>query len=114
MIPKFLPLSRIEGAAMELLHGYSQRFGDLDHPPIPVEEILESYLDLRLDFADLSKLLGFPDVLGAIWIRQRRVVIDQSLDPDVNPKMDCRCRYTVGHEIDHRELHRPRHLDADQ
>jgi IrrE N-terminal-like domain len=79
---------------------------------VPVESILERHLKLSLDFDDLHTKLGVPisddgpEILGAIWIESREVFIDQSLDPDANPAMEGRFRFTVGHEIGHWCLHR--------
>ena len=104
--PPFLRKEKIERAAMNLLAGYGQKFGFVEKGPIPVEEILESHLELSLDFADLPARLGYPDVLGATWIQDRNVIIDQSLDPDEHPKKEGRYRFTIAHELGHWELHR--------
>ena len=80
--------------------------------PIPVEQILESQLRLSLDLDDLHEKLGVPvvggtrDILGALWVDDRSVFIDTSLDPDEYPAREGRFRYTVGHEIGHWQLHR--------
>ena len=110
MKPKFLREQDIEAATLCLLAAYGERFGVVQHPPIPVEGILESHLDLRLSLDDLPKLLDVPDVLGATWVLDRRVVIDQNLDPSENPKKEGRYRFTVAHEVGHWELHRHAYL----
>ena len=107
---KFLPEKHIEAATLCLLAAYSERFGVVKCPPIPVEAILESHLDLRLSLDDLTKMLEVPDVLGATWIFDRRVVIDQHLDPTEHPKKEGRYRFTVAHEVGHWELHRHAYL----
>ena len=68
--------------------------------------MLESHLDLTLDFDDLPQLLGVPDVLGATSVAQRRVMVDQTLDPTVNPTKLGRYMFTLAHELGHWELHR--------
>jgi hypothetical protein len=68
---KFLSEEQIENSSFALLAGYGREFGEIRRPPIPVEEILESHLKLRFDFADLPRLMGKPGVLGAIWIPKR-------------------------------------------
>jgi hypothetical protein len=103
---KFIPEPRIEGATLSLLASYGEKYGKILTPPIPAEEILESHLELDLRIDDLPRLLDVPDVLGATWIQQRRVRIDQSLDPTVHPSNEGRYRFTVSHEIGHWELHR--------
>ncbi len=102
----FLAEERIEASTLELLASYGCKFGSVCCPPIPVEEILEAYLGLDFELDDLRELLGVSDVLGATWIAQRRVKIDQSLDPTVHPFMEGRYRFTVSHEVGHWELHR--------
>lgn len=107
---KFIPESRIETAALCLLADYGRRFGEVAEPPIPVDEILESHLELGFDFDDLPALVGKPDVLGATYVQGRRVVVDQSLDPSEFPAKLGRYRFTVAHEIGHWELHRHLYL----
>jgi len=103
---KYLPEKHIRDSALCLLARYGEKFGPVERPPIPVEEILEAHLELQLGFDDLAKRLGVPDVLGATWVRERRVLIDQSLDPTQYPLKEGRYRFTVAHEIGHWELHR--------
>ena len=54
----FLRKAKIERAAEDLLFGYGRKFGPITEAPVPVEEILESHLELSLDFADLPARLG--------------------------------------------------------
>jgi hypothetical protein len=103
---KFLHIDKIEGATLRLLGEYGQKYGVVEEPPIPVEEILEAHLELSLGFDDLVKQLGLSDALGATWVQDRRVLIDQSLDPTDNPTKEGRYRFTVAHEVGHWELHR--------
>ena len=102
----YLPKEEIESAAHCLLWQYGEKFGVVDRPPIPVDEVLECQLDLHLGFDDLRLRLAVPDALGATWVEDRRVVIDQSLDPAEHPRKEGRYRFTVGHEVGHWELHR--------
>ncbi len=104
----FIPEPRIERAALELLAGYGRQFGAVEAPPIPVEEILEAFLSVDLEFDDLAGSYQLPDALGATFLAENRVVIDQSLDPTENPRMAGRYRFTLGHEIGHLRLHAPK------
>lgn len=54
----------------------------------------------------MPKRLNIPDVLGATWIQEKKVLIDSSLDPTINSSMEGRYRFTIGHELGHWELHR--------
>ena len=48
-----------------------------------------------------------PDILGAIFFDERRIVIDESLDPEENPSKEGRYRFTLAHEGGgHWRLHR--------
>jgi Zn-dependent peptidase ImmA (M78 family) len=52
-----------------------------------------------------------PDILGAIFFDEARIVIDESLDPEENPAKEGRFRFTLVHEGGgHWRLHR--HLFA--
>ena len=71
-------------------------------------------MKLRVEFDDLHCSLGIQrsggrdaDVLGAIFFDERRIVIDESLDPEENPHREGRYRFTLAHEGGgHWRLHR--------
>ena len=71
-------------------------------PPIPVEAIAEKYLEFTLEYDNLEEILGIPDVLGATWAEEKRMVINNSLLDGV----EGRITFTCGHEIGHWILHR--------
>ena len=109
----FLSEREIEHVATSLL----VEFRDLRNegrikPPVPVEQILEKHLKLRLDFDDLHERLCVPrngeepDVLGALWAESGEVFIDESLDPYEHPEREGRYRFTLAHEIGHWCLHK--------
>ena len=91
---KFVPYladEMIEGDAALLLAEYAHARGIVIAPPIPIEDIVEKHLKLRFEFDDTHKLFGIPrdpecdaDILGAIFFDEARIVIDESLDPEVN------------------------------
>jgi IrrE N-terminal-like domain len=48
-----------------------------------------------------------PDILGAMFFSEARIVIDESLDPEENPSKEGRYRFTLAHEGGgHWRLHR--------
>ncbi len=103
----------IERDAEALLAQYVRGKGVEIRVPIPVEDIVEKHLKLRVEFDDLPRLLGVParvgteaDICGAIWLETGEIVIDESLDPEVRPVMEGRLRFTLGHECGHWRLHR--------
>jgi hypothetical protein len=109
----YLSEEAIERDAAALLNEYANARGLTIAPPIPIEDIVEKHLKLGIEFDDTHKLFGVPrpapdpDILGAIFIADRRIVIDESLDPEENPKKEGRYRFTLGHEGGgHWRLHR--------
>ena len=118
---QYLSDYEIERDTKLLLADYEETAGEPVKLPIPVAEITTYHLALRLGFADLHETLGIPmlrdqpDILGAIWIDEEAVLIDQSLDPKTNPSMKGRYRFSVAHEIGHWRLHRSyMAIDADE
>lgn len=67
--------------------------------PIPVESWIETPLGIRFGFEDLSGL--GPDVLGAAFVMEREIVIDQR-----GLNHEGRLRFTCAHELGHLMLHR--------
>jgi hypothetical protein len=107
----------IERDAAALLAEYAHACDVIVEPPIPIEDIVEKHLKLGIEFDDTHKLFGVPrrgldpDILGAIFFDDRRIVIDESLDPEESPAKEGRYRFTLGHEGGgHWRLHR--HLFA--
>jgi len=103
---RFLTDQEFEDAAALLLAEYGTKRGQVTAPPIPVDEIVELYLELALELIDSRKLFGVDDVHGALWVNERRVGIDQRLDPARYPTMLARYRFTLAHETGHWRLHR--------
>lgn len=103
---KFLRPEEIESEANTLLGRYEQQFGLVASPPVPLDEIAECCLELDLKIVNLAQKLQRGDALGAIWIADKRVMIDESLDPSTAPAKLGRYRFTLAHEIGHWVLHR--------
>ena len=103
---KYMSEQQIERDALGLLEAYFHDLGQPIQIPIPADEILETFLGLSLGFDDLGRLLGVPDtdILGALWVDRREVLIDQSLDPYDHPEMEGRYNFSVGHEAGHWRL----------
>lgn len=118
----FLSEDAIERDAEALLAEFSSQCGVTLAPPIPIEDIVEKHLRLKLDFDDLHKLFNVPqsgpqpDIIGAIWFPDREVRIHECLDPDEFPGTEGRFRFTLAHEGGgHWRLHRQYHeTDARQ
>jgi hypothetical protein len=115
----YLADEAIERDAAALLVEYARARGVTIDPPIPIEAIVEKHLKLSIEFDDTHLLFGVPrstlsfdpDILGAIFFDEARIVIDESLDPEESPSKEGRYRFTLAHEGGgHWRLHR--HLFA--
>jgi hypothetical protein len=117
-MPKKVPYlheEQIERDAAALLAEYEQARGVVIKRQVPIEDIVEKHLKLGIEFDDMHRLLNHPrsglrrdpDILGAMFFHERRIVIDESLDPEENPSMEGRYRFTLAHEGGgHWRLHR--------
>jgi Zn-dependent peptidase ImmA (M78 family) len=101
----YLSEEYIEREASALLAEFAHIRGVTIAPPIPVEDIVEKHLKLGLEFDNTHKLFDIPrdsardpDILGAIFFDDRRIVIDESLDPEQRPGIEGRYRFTLAHE----------------
>ena len=100
----YLAEEAIERDAAALLAEFEHARGMVLEPPIPVEDIVEKHLKLRIEFDDLHARHNIPrpeggqtDILGAIY-GDGSIFIDETLDPDENPSREGRYRFTVAHE----------------
>ena len=100
----YLSRKQIEREAEVLLHGFFASKGSSLQIPVPVDDILELYLQVRLEFCDVKSLTANPDALGATIFWDGKVVIDQLLDPESGGHLG-QYRFTVAHEIGHWALH---------
>ncbi|MCX5671752.1 MAG: ImmA/IrrE family metallo-endopeptidase [Planctomycetota bacterium] len=107
----FLPEKRIEQEAALLLAEYGQACGEVAGPPVPIDEIIELHLGLTFEFKDMQTLFGHADVHGALWLKERLVGVDTSLDPAVHPRRKGRYHYTLAHEAGHWRLHRAHYVE---
>ena len=103
---RFMKDQEFEDEAALLLAEYGNKHGQVTATPIPVDEIVELYFGLSLEFHDMQKLFDVSDVHGALWVNEKRVGIDQRLDPVRNPAMLGRYHFTLAHEAGHWRLHR--------
>ena len=103
---RFMKDQEFEDEAALLLAEYGNKHGQVMAPPVPVDEMVEIYLGLSLEYLDMQKLFGVSDVHGALWVNEKRVGIDERLDPAIYPAMLGRYHFTLAHEAGHWRLHR--------
>jgi len=99
---------RIALKAMALMEAFQAVAGYRVKPPIPVEDIIERSLGLRLSYQDLEKVLGSNDVLGATYVESRAICINERL---FEHSSEGRLVFTCAHEVGHWVLHR-RYVDV--
>lgn len=107
----YLHEKHIEAEAQVLLEEYAQAHAWQISVPVPVENIIELYLKLGFGIEDLKALLNVPDVLGAIWFKEKEIKVDVHLDPTDNPRLLGRYRFTLAHEAGHWRLHRQYYVE---
>lgn len=105
-VARRLKASTIERRAAILLFEFQMEFGTIEHPPVPVDDILENFLKLHLEFDNIKARWGYEGIDGLTFPATRQVVIDERLDPAEHPELEGRYRFTVAHEIGHDRLHR--------
>src|SRR3984885_4319478 len=84
----YVPGEAIEKDAQALLAEYAHARGVTIEAPIAIDDIIEKHLKIGIEFDDTHRLFGGPrsgvgfdpDILGAIFFEQKRIVIDESLD----------------------------------
>jgi Zn-dependent peptidase ImmA (M78 family) len=98
----WLDRSEINGKAKGLWRDFEDLASGVADVPVPVEAILEQHLRIRMEFDDLERLLGVPDVLGATWIEDNLMIFDERLLDGVEGRLV----FTYAHEIGHWLLHK--------
>jgi hypothetical protein len=103
----YLADEAIERDIVALLAAYEHERDIVLEPPIPIEDIIEKHLNLRIEFDDLHARHNVPrsengdtDILGAIY-GDGSIFIDESLDPEEHPSKEGRYRFTLAHEVGH-------------
>ena len=99
----WLTKKSIAAAATGVIADYEAKIKRRVQPPIPVENIIERGLRLKLGFSDLRKKLKLNDVLGATYVKDGMICVDLSLAENQNEDRLC---FTFAHETGHWTLHR--------
>lgn len=107
----YLPRQHIEQEAEALLAESAETIGSITAPPVPIDDIVEVHLKLPVEYKNMRELFAFADVHGAIWMNDRIVGVDMSLDPHVHPRKRGRYHFTIAHEAGHWRLHRKYYLE---
>jgi hypothetical protein len=100
---EFVPERMIEERAARMLAGFQSRFGKITAPPIPIDKIIERYLDLwfdwdEIDDTDEERILGCldPATKKIRMNTRRRDQFEQYKGMEA---------YTKAHEVGHWDMH---------
>jgi Zn-dependent peptidase ImmA (M78 family) len=99
----WLPKKKINKKAEGVITDYELNVGLKVEPPIPVEDIIERGLNLKLGFIDFEDKTGPADILGATYVKKRLVCFNKKL---LQNKFEGRLNFTWAHEAGHWVLHR--------
>ncbi len=94
---------KINDEALALLADYQKLRGRAVEPPIPIENIIEQLLNVKIGFVDFENKLGMKGVLGATYVQDRMICINEKLLDD---RSEGRLNFTWAHEAGHWILHR--------
>jgi hypothetical protein len=109
----FLPKELVSAVASEVLSDYEAFIGKTVRPPVPVEDIVERSLGVRLGFIDFEEKYGMPDVYGALYVQKKLIAISTSLLDDRSEGRFCfTCAHEAGHWVLHRHLAGTAHRSA--
>lgn len=107
----FLHEKQIEREADVLLAEYAELIEPVTQPPVPIEELAGTVLQLRHQFLDLKSRFPYADVHGAIWFEEGLIGIDSNLNPHSFPRRRGRYHFTLAHEIGHWRMHRQHYIN---
>ena len=97
----WISYKNIEMEAEKVLIEYANNIKPIEIPPVPVEHMIEKLFELQLEVDDVRRGGLGRDVLGCIYIKRKKIVIDSSLE-----YQEGRYHFTCGHELAHWWLHR--------
>lgn len=99
----WLARKEITEKAQALLEGYERTVGRSVEGPIPVEDIIQKHLGLKLACMDFEKTVGLRGVLGATYVEARLICVNEKLS---EARSEGRMAFTCAHEVGHWVLHR--------
>ena len=99
----WMPKIELADKAAEVLESYQDLVGHSICPPVPVQDVIERYLGVKLGFIDFSEKLGMKDVLGATYVEAQLICVNSRL---LDVRYEGRMAFTCAHEVGHWILHR--------
>ena len=112
MTTRYLPDVHIEKQATRLLNRYEREFKAVTEPPVPVEDIADGLLDLRILWDTLPESAG-TSTLGGLNPPERMIKFNESRQ-QVFQETPGLYNTVLGHEVGHWEMHVDHNLAAQQ
>ena len=112
MTTRYLPDSHIERQATRLLNRYERELEAVTEPPVPVEDIADGLLDLRILWDALPESAG-TSTLAGLNPPERMIKFNESRQ-QVFQETPGLYNTVLGHEIGHWDLHVDHSLAAQQ
>ncbi len=104
----FIPDRELERRAEELLARYERREGEIPHPPVPIDLIIEHILGLDIDWAPVDHQHAHGTVLAAVELTssRRRIIMNERERGHFDRFFGTEA-YSKAHEVGHAVLHLP-------
>ena len=112
MTARYIPDARIEDKALRLLNRFEMNFGVVESPPVPVEDIADGLLDLRLLWDPVAEPPGTTVLAGLD--SQKRMIKFNECRRQVIEETQGLYNTVLSHEIGHWELHVDHSLAAQE
>jgi Zn-dependent peptidase ImmA (M78 family) len=99
----FIPDQTIEKRAYSLLSSFESQYGRIASPPIPIEKIIECYLDLWIDWDEIDDTVE-EKILGYIDPSTKKIRLNTRHLSHFEEYIGTEA-YTKAHEVGHWDLH---------
>jgi Zn-dependent peptidase ImmA (M78 family) len=108
----FIPDETIERKTLVLLAGLENEYGKVNHPPIPIDKIVERYLDLCIDW-DIIDDTDDEMILGCLQPDTKKILMNERHRDHFEEYIGTEA-FTKAHEVGHWELHIAKEGDVTQ
>ncbi|MBC8507267.1 MAG: ImmA/IrrE family metallo-endopeptidase [Anaerolineales bacterium] len=100
---KFVPEQAIEIKAYHLLADFEAQYGTIVSPPVPIDRIIEKFLDLRFDWDEIDDTED-DKILGCLLPGKKKILMNSRHVKFFDQYWGTEA-YTKAHEVGHWDLH---------
>jgi Zn-dependent peptidase ImmA (M78 family) len=109
---RFISDNEIESQACALLNGFESKYGKIIKPPVPIDRIIEAYLDLWIDW-DVIEDTDEQKILGLLNPNTKKIQLNERHRSHFEDYLGTEA-YTKAHEVGHWDLHIAKNNEAVQ